>query len=512
MDVRQATPSSPEPTASKPTDPTAALPAGGDEKRAGSALLWKGAQLGATKVLYLLGTLLLGRLLTPHDFGLVAVATVAITTVMFATETGMTNALVQATSRDRENYDVAWTIGLLRGTLVCVGLWLAAPYVAKLFGDVRAASLVQWMALVPLLNSLNSPRMADLMRELRFSRLATLAIAAVVVELTVSITLSFSLGGKAIVLGKVAGAATTTVASYFVAPYLPRIRPNYASARQLVAFGRWLFAIGLTGVIVDFFTKVLVSRNLSVAGLGIFSLSDRLAELPYTMGSEAIGAVAFPLYARLRADPPRLESAVRAHLIGIMFLLLPASALIIGLAQPLEERVLGAAWHGAAPVIVLLTLGYACEVSFNVVYFLLQALGQGARLFAAEFTQYVVLITSVSLLAGPYGLMGIGAARILTAVVVTFAGRKAAPPMFAKILRDSLRTAFAIVTFSAVAGLIAYETTRLVPGLAGVAVGLATGGAGYLALVASSDVRLSLGVRNALALFFPVLSAKSTGR
>jgi O-antigen/teichoic acid export membrane protein len=477
-----------------------------DEKRAGNALLWKAAQLGTSKVVYLLGTLILGRLLTPNDFGLVAIATVAITTVMTATETGMTNALVQATTREREHYDVAWTIGLLRGTLVCAVLCIAAPYVAELFGDPRATSLVRMMAFLPLLNSINSPRMTDLMRELKFSRLAIVAILAVVVEVGFSISLAGRLGGAAIILGKLAGALTTMVASYFVAPYRPRFRPNYGSARQLIEFGRWLFAIGLIAVTVDFFTKVVVARQLSVAGLGLFSLADRLAETPTQMANESIGAVAFPLYARLKADSARLQMAVQGHFIGLMFLLLPATGLIIGLSLPLEQRVLGPAWVGASPVIVVLALGLACEVSFNVVYFLLQSLGWGRRLFAAELTQYIVLISSVALLTGPYGLMGIGAARIITAIVVSFAGVKAAPPMFGTILRRTFPTAVAIVILSSLAGALAWSGASLVPGTVGVAVGLVVGGLGYFLAVLLLDQPLKLGIRPALALFFPVLA------
>src|SRR4051794_37449299 len=243
-----------------------------DEKRAGKALLWKAAQLGSSRLLNLITSLVLGRLLTPVDFGIVAIASVAVTTMMTATETGMTNALVQATEREREHYDVAWTIGLIRGSLVCAVLCIAAPYVAALFGDARATPLVRMMAFLPLLNSVNSPHMTDLMRELKFSRIAIVAIAAVVVEVSTSITLAGSMGGGAIIIGKLAGALTTLVASYIVAPYIPRFRPSFASARQLIAFGRWLFAIGLTAVISDFFIKVVVARSLSVAGLGLFSL------------------------------------------------------------------------------------------------------------------------------------------------------------------------------------------------------------------------------------------------
>src|SRR5918996_1544575 len=79
-----------------------------DESRAGSALLWKVVQMGGSKVLYLMGTLVLGRILTPGDFGLVAIATVAVFTAMVATETGMTAALVQLRDGTSEHYHLAW--------------------------------------------------------------------------------------------------------------------------------------------------------------------------------------------------------------------------------------------------------------------------------------------------------------------------------------------------------------------------------------------------------------------
>src|SRR6201999_4488124 len=100
---------------------------------------------------------------------------------------------------------------------------------------------VRMMAFLPLLNSINSPRMTDLIRELRFSRVAVVAITAVVVEVITSITLAKAPGGAALILGKLAGGLTTMLLSYVVAPYLPRFRPHFASAKHLIAFGRWLF-------------------------------------------------------------------------------------------------------------------------------------------------------------------------------------------------------------------------------------------------------------------------------
>ena len=260
--------------------------------------------MGVTKLLNLVGTLILGHLLAPKEFGLVAIAAVAITTIMAATETGMTSALVQASVREQEHYDVAWTIGSIRGLIVCAVLLFAAPLIARLFGEERAAPLVRLMALLPLMTSLASPRMADLIRELQFARLAPIAIGAVIVEVALAISLASRIGGAAIIVGKLAGAATMTLASYFIAPHQPRFRTSYDSARHLIAFGRWLFAISLTAVTSDLLIKVLIARRLSVNDLGVFSMSDKLAELPTQVANESIGAVAFPLYVRPSVRSP----------------------------------------------------------------------------------------------------------------------------------------------------------------------------------------------------------------
>jgi len=413
--------------------------------------------------------------------------------------------------REQAHYDVAWTIGFLRGLLVCAVLLLAAPLVARLFGEEDATRLVRLMAFLPLISSVASPRMADIIRELQFSKLAPIAIVAVIVEIGLAITLAGKLGGAAIILGKLAGATTTTLSSYLIAPHRPRFRPSYDSARHLIVFGRRLFAIGLTAVATDSFIRVLIARRLSVTDLGLYSMSDRLAETPYQLANEGIGAVAFPVYARLRSDAPRLQTAVRSHLIGLMFFLLPATALVVALAQPVEVRVLGPAWAGISSLIVPFALAYALELGFNVVYFLLQALGAGARLFLVELTQYITLIAAVILLAGPFGLKGIALARIVTAIVLVIAASKAAPAMYRATLPQVFRPGVILVLLATVAGITSRFCASLAPGAAGIVVGFIAGGCVFLVLVWATDQPLRTGVREGLAVFFPILGSNRAG-
>jgi PST family polysaccharide transporter len=272
-----------------------------------------------------------------------------------------------------------------------------------------------------------------------------------------------------------------------------------------------MFAIGLTGVASDLFLKVLVARRLSVTDLGMFSMSDKLGETPSQFANEAIGGVAFPLYARLRDDPERMRAVFRAHLTGLMFFLLPASALLIALALPMQERILGARWTGAATLIVLLTLGFLLEFVFNAIYFLLQALGAGARLYVVELSQYITLIALVSLLAGPFGLLGIGAARIITAVVVVAAGITAISADLRRIALQILRPGLMLTACAALAGTAARVCTLFVPNLGGLVLGAAVGGGVFLVLAWLLDQPMRIGVRACLSLFFPALGVNRGG-
>src|ERR1700691_4125390 len=116
----------------------------------------------------------------------------------------MTTAMVQSPERELAHYDLAWTVNFIRGAIVCSALMIAAPLIARLFNESNAVPFIRLMALVPLISSVASPRLADLIRELHFSRLAAIGLSAVIVELIIAVSLAGPIGGRAIILGKLA--------------------------------------------------------------------------------------------------------------------------------------------------------------------------------------------------------------------------------------------------------------------------------------------------------------------
>jgi O-antigen/teichoic acid export membrane protein len=480
-----------------------------DERRAGAALLWRAVQMGGTKILYLVGTLVLSRILTPDDFGLVAIAAVVIVTAMFATDTGMTSALVQLSTRTSEHYHLAWSINVLRGVCVAGIILLLAPWLTSLFAEPRAAPLLQLIALKPLIDGLGSPRLADLVREFRFRTLAAVEIVAVAVELVVSIMLAAAWGGMAIIIGRLAGSLALTVASYAVAPWRPSLRLRAGAARELIAFGRWMFAIGLSGVAVELVVQVLVSRQLGAAQLGVLMLAGKLAWAPTQFGAEAVASTAFPLYARLRGDDARLGLAFQAHIIGVMMLLLPVTGLVIGMAQPLENHVLGAGWNGTAAMIAYLACAYSLRLVIDAIVPLTKGLGRARQLFLLKLLEFAVLLTAVSTLIGTLRLASVAAGWALGGGIASIAAIIWARNEMRVAWRWIAHRTIILLLISAIIGLVAHWSAIVLGGASGAIVAGVIGvGIGVL-LLAGSERWLRTDFRYTFGTFFPRLAPRS---
>jgi len=127
-------------------------------------MLWRSAQLAGVKLIFMLRLLILARLLSPEDFGLLAIAVTAVGFLLGVTDIGMIPALVQGRDIDEQQYDAAWTVGLTRALLVVGCVVIAAPLIARIFAEPRATDIIRVLAIRPLLDSAASIKIADLTR------------------------------------------------------------------------------------------------------------------------------------------------------------------------------------------------------------------------------------------------------------------------------------------------------------------------------------------------------------
>jgi O-antigen/teichoic acid export membrane protein len=476
--------------------------------RTGSALLWNGVGLVVTRLISLVRFIILARLLSPEDFGLLAIAWVAIELLLTVTDVGMVTALVQRAQVDEPQYDTAWTVGLARALVVAVALAAGAPLIADFYGEPRAAAILPVLALAPVLAASSSIKTAELTRNLQFRRLAMIRMPEAATEAAVSIALAPVLGVWALVVGVLAANAARVALSYLLAPYRPRISFEQGAARSLFRFGRWLFAVGILGLAGEALLRAVIARRLGTAELGVFYLAMRLVMLPLTSVETAVGTVGMPVHARLQADALRRTRALQASLVGMLALLVPGYAVLVMLAPSLVHDVLGPRWAGAEAPIRVLAVGAAIRIIAAACEPMVVGSGR-PQLAAALAGLRLALVAGLGwVLAGVAGLVGAAAAWGITEVVVAVGWALSSARMVVRPVAGLGRQILAVLVAAAVAALTALGLDRLVPGLPGVVA------AGVAALLAAAgmlwllDRRLGTGLAQELARMFPAMAGR----
>jgi O-antigen/teichoic acid export membrane protein len=375
-------------------------------KRIGPALTWRTVQLAGVKAIYSVRLLVLAGLLSPDDFGLAAIATSGISFFLQITDLGIIPALVQGQEVDEDHYCAAWTLGILRGLFITVVVFLLAPVISSIFAEPRSTTMIQVLAFKPLIESLASIKVAGLIRDMQFRPLALLGVTEILANTIVSIALANSLGAWALVTGIMSGSCACVLASYLFAPHRPRVSLQRQRVRPLLDFGRWIFITTVIQIIAVQVLRIAISRNLSTAALGLYSLALQIAFLPAQLSGEVIGSVTFPLYARMQSDLVKATEMFRVFLKAILTACVPLFVLIIGLAPSLVRDVLGERWQGTEPVIQVLAIVGIIGLLRDAALPALKGLGYPNKYSAIEILQSFVMVTVIWPFMLQFGLVG----------------------------------------------------------------------------------------------------------
>jgi O-antigen/teichoic acid export membrane protein len=374
-------------------------------QQTGAAMRWRAIQLAGVEAVYLVRLVVLAQLLAPEAFGLVAIGIAAIGLMLRVSDLGMVQALVQRPAPTTHEYNGAWTVGLMRGFGVAALLVVLAGPIAALFGEPSAAPIIQALALRPALEAAASIGVARLTREMSFRRLALIALPASLVDLGVALGTVQWLGVWALVAGSLAGAAATVALSYALAPFPVRLTLRIETIAPLVRYGRWILLTGVVALLGSTVTQVAVSRMEGIAALGLYFLAVRVAFLPIEAASAVVSAVAFPMFARLRADAERTVTAFGTLLTGQAVVLLPIYAIMLVLA-PGMETVLGERWQGTGPIVQIFAIAGMTALLGELAVPLLMGRGRADRAFLLEVVQSGVLLLVLLPLVMAYGANG----------------------------------------------------------------------------------------------------------
>jgi lipopolysaccharide exporter len=318
-------------------------------------LVWAYGSMAGERALSLLTTALLARILYPSDFGVLALALVALGYIDALRDFGIKDALIYSADRREKMADTAATLGLVIGLVQCAVAMVAAPLASHLMDDDRITLLIQVLSLTFVINALAVAQDGLLQRRLSFrSRFAAdLGAAAVKAAITVALALAGA-GVWAIAAGHLAGAGARTLARTAAVRWIPRFHVDLAGAGDLWRYGRHILFVNIVGAVLARADQLLIAALIGSAALGYYYIAARIPELIIGSFNMVLTLVLFPVMTKLSEDKAALASVFCGATRFTVLLVAPISAGLIALAPELVHALFGPRWAGSAATLQVL--------------------------------------------------------------------------------------------------------------------------------------------------------------
>jgi O-antigen/teichoic acid export membrane protein len=334
-------------------------------KKIASSFGWTAIIIYTNRVLGILTTLILAKMIAPEEFGIVAVASMMITVLGLLKDLGFSEAIIYQKRDDQAAIDSAYTL-LIGGNVV---LFLAAaalaPVVARFYDAPILLPVIVALASNLVWDAARAVPRALTRKNLEFRRLIVPEVVPVTISSALSIWMALSGYG---VWSLVAKTVVHSVLGMILLRNLPDRRPRFrfdpTAARELMQYGR--FIVGTTVVLVALYNidRFYVSRIAGIAALGQFELAMRLVELPVKELSFVIGSVMFPVFARLDRGDGSQGRAIFKTLKYTAFVSVPTAVAIAVYGPALVMSIYGDRWAGMiAPMQVLAGYGMLRSLS-----------------------------------------------------------------------------------------------------------------------------------------------------
>lgn len=310
-----------------------------------------GARVSAQILDFSLG-IVLARLLTPEDFGLLEMTVVITGFLALFGELGFGAALVQREVVTDAHASTVFWLNVLTGVALGALLALGAPWIAQFYDEPRLVPLTWALAVNFLITPLNMVQGAMLNREMKFKLLAILEVSSIGVSSTTGLVLALNdMGTWSLVGRSFAGSLTTTALIWTLSTWRPRWIFSRAALKDLVAFSGNLLGFMTINYWARQADDLLIGKYMGPAQLGIYGRAYSTMMLPMREISNVLGRVLFPTLSRISQDKPRVRQLYLECMGLIAFLAFPIMALICATADNLVVTLYGRQWERVAPVL-----------------------------------------------------------------------------------------------------------------------------------------------------------------
>jgi PST family polysaccharide transporter len=371
-------------------------------------LIWAGGEAVARALLQFGVLIVLARLLTPADYGVVGAGLVIVGISYVFAQLGVGPAVVQRKNLESRHLHTAFCFSLLFSCLVAGTIFLAAPLFAGFFRMPRLEQTLHLLSLVFPIVGLGVVSEALLQREMQFKKLARIEVTSyfsgfVLVAIPLAIC---QFGLWSLVVGQLTQMAVRTAQMLWAARWRPALRFDSGAMRELWQFSGGQSLAQLANYVASSGDAMVVGRFLGADAVGLYTRAYQLMLAPAILIGSVLEKVLFPALSKVQHQPELLARAYRQGNLILATFILPIAAAIIVLAPDAIPFALGQNWSGVALPLQLFSLGLLWRTGMKMSNSIIRAKGW-ANSFAICQTTYAITTVTFAWIGSRWGLAGV---------------------------------------------------------------------------------------------------------
>lgn len=356
------------------------------KKKSIRGIKWSFTEVFFSHLLKLIIGLILARLLTPQDYGLVAIAMIFFTISEVFIRSGLGQAYIQKRDANEIDANTIFTTNLVISSLFYVVLWFSAPMIASFFEQELLVKLIRIMAIIVMINSFNVIQLAIIRKELAFKKKTVFATLSYAISGSAGIYCAFKgFGVWSLVLQQLLNKFLFALFLYIASSYRMRIQFSYTAFKPLFEFGSWLLLSNIVIRVFDQLYKFAVGKYYTADALGLFDKGQQFPKLIYQNMTWSVGSVAFPVYSKVDEKKDRANLLINFIKYTMVFVI-PALLSLFMIAEPFVIVLLTQKWAGAIPYLKLFCF---IGMIYPLYTYLLQYLE------ASGYTKVVFYVTTI---------------------------------------------------------------------------------------------------------------------
>jgi len=408
---------------------------------------------GAKFILNLGSTMVLARILTPQDFGLIAMVTAVTAFIMIFRDLGLSMATVQRAEINHGQISTLFWINVALSAALMLVTLVLSPAVAWFYEDPRLVAVTAALSIAFLFGGLTVQHQALLRRQMRLSAVATIDVVSMAAGILTALLCAWAgMGYWALVWMQIATAVANAAGVWIASDWRPGWPVRRSGVRSMLAFGGNLTGFGIVNYFARNFDNVLIGRFCGAQSLGLYSRAYSLLLFPIGQITAPMTAVAVPALSRLQSEPERYRRFYLKAIKLIAYVSMPLVAAMGVLSTEIVRLVLGKEWLDASPIFMVLALAAILQPVGSTVGWIYISGGQTRRMFA-----WVCIVTPLILLSFisglPWGAIGVASGYAICNILIIVPQFSFALKYSPVSIRDVLSVMYRPLTLSVIIAL-----------------------------------------------------------